>query len=108
VRVFRRAFGTTPHQYLIRVRIEEAKARLASDRGSVTDVCLEVGFSSLGSFSALFAERVGCPPSAWRRRMWGVRQLPRSIRPAGNGMLSPVGGSSGRRNLSSERERSRR
>ncbi len=76
LRLFHRAFGETPHQYLIRLRLEQAKALLAADRASVTDVCFEVGFSSLGSFSTLFAERVGCPPSAWRRRVWRIQAHP--------------------------------
>src|SRR4051812_23042787 len=61
-RLFRAAFGETPHQYLTGVRLERAK-RLLLDGAPVTDVCLQVGFSSLGSFSALFAKRVGAPPT---------------------------------------------
>ena len=68
LRIFRSAFGETPHQYLTRVRIEAAKRLLLAD-APVTDVCFEVGFQSLGSFSALFARRVGAPPSAFRRRV---------------------------------------
>ena len=68
LRLFRRAFGETPHQYLTRVRIEAAK-RLLLDDVPVTDVCFEVGFQSLGSFSALFARRVGSPPTTFRRRV---------------------------------------
>ncbi len=68
LRIFRSAFGETPHQYLTRVRIEAAKRLLLAD-APVTDVCFEVGFQSLGSFSALFARRVGAPPSAFRRRL---------------------------------------
>jgi AraC-like DNA-binding protein len=68
LRTFRSAFGETPHRYLTRVRIEAAKRLLLAD-APVTDVCFEVGFQSLGSFSALFARRVGAPPSAFRRRV---------------------------------------
>jgi len=68
LRTFRAAFGETPHQYLTRVRIEAAKRLLLAD-APVTDVCFDVGFQSLGSFSALFARRVGAPPSAFRRRL---------------------------------------
>ena len=68
LRRWKEAFGRTPHEDLTRLRIARAKALLAGDAASVTDVCLEVGFASLGSFSTLFAERAGCPPSAWRRR----------------------------------------
>ena len=70
LRLFRRAFGETPHQYLTRVRIEAAKKLLLAD-APVTAVCFEVGFQSLGSFSALFARRVGAPPTAFRRRIHG-------------------------------------
>ncbi len=68
LRMFRAAFGETPHQYLTRVRIEAAKRLLLAD-APVTDVCFDVGFQSLGSFSALFARRVGAPPSGFRRRV---------------------------------------
>jgi AraC-like DNA-binding protein len=78
LRMFRQAFAMTPRQYLTRVRIERAKSLLAADL-PVTGVCLEVGFSSLGSFSALFAERVGCPPTAWRKKLW---QVATTIEPA--------------------------
>jgi AraC-like DNA-binding protein len=67
LRLFRAAFGVTPHQYLTSVRIEAAKRLLLSD-APVTDVCFDVGFQSLGSFSALFARKVGAPPSAFRRK----------------------------------------
>jgi AraC-like DNA-binding protein len=45
----------------------------------VTDVCFDVGFSSLGSFSALFSRRVGVPPTAWQRRMVALAQSPGGI-----------------------------
>ena len=68
IRQFEAVFGLTPHQFRTRARLERAKELLALGRHSVTDVCMEVGFSSLGSFSDLFARRVGAPPSAYRRR----------------------------------------
>jgi AraC-like DNA-binding protein len=68
LRRWKEAFGVTPHEDVTRLRIARAQTLLAGDWASVTDVCLEVGYSSLGSFSTLFAERAGCPPSAWRRR----------------------------------------
>jgi AraC-like DNA-binding protein len=71
LRRWKEAFGVTPHEDVTRLRIARAKALLAAD-ASVTDVCFEVGFASLGSFSTLFAERAGCPPSAWRRRYYQV------------------------------------
>ncbi|OLD26518.1 MAG: hypothetical protein AUJ04_05820 [Acidobacteria bacterium 13_1_40CM_3_55_6] len=55
LRLFRETFQTTPHQYLIQRRIAKAKELLRSKPVSVTDVCFEVGFQSLGSFSSLFA-----------------------------------------------------
>ena len=62
LRLFRQAFNKTPHQYLIERRIEKAKELLRADDLRVTDVCLEVGFQSLGSFSSLFHKSVGHPP----------------------------------------------
>jgi AraC-like DNA-binding protein len=67
-RSFKRAFGETPHQYLLRRRIERAKELLRGTELTVTEVCLEVGFSSLGSFSTAFRELVGEPPSVYRSR----------------------------------------
>jgi AraC-like DNA-binding protein len=66
-RQFRLAYGESPYAYLMTRRIERAKALL--DRGdlSVTDVCFEVGCSSLGTFSTRFTELVGMSPSAYRR-----------------------------------------
>ena len=69
LRSFRSAFEKTPHAYLTHVRIERAKELLASDHLPVTEVCFEVGFESLGSFSTLFAKHVGESPSSFRRRM---------------------------------------
>src|SRR5436190_21109271 len=68
LRLFREKFETTPHQYLIRKRIEKAKELLRVRSLSVTDVCFEVGFESLGSFSSLFRRCVGDAPVAYRRR----------------------------------------
>jgi AraC-like DNA-binding protein len=69
IRRFRAMFGETPHQMRIRVRLEAAKRLLVLDGESVTAVCMAVGFASVGSFSHLFAQRYGEPPSAYRRRM---------------------------------------
>lgn len=68
-RSFKRAFGETPHQYLLRRRIERAADLLRETDRAVTDVCLDVGFQSLGSFSSAFRALVGEPPSAYRRRV---------------------------------------
>jgi len=68
LRSFVRAFGVTPHDYLTEVRLDLAKRALA--RGaSVTETCLDAGFSSLGSFSSLFTRRVGVAPRDWQRRV---------------------------------------
>jgi AraC-like DNA-binding protein len=69
IRQFEAVFGMTPHQFRIRSRMELAKKLLALGEHSVTDACMEVGFSSLGSFSALFTREVGETPSSYRRRI---------------------------------------
>jgi len=71
IRVFEAVYGSTPHQLRIRSRLDRAKRLLAMDR-SVTDVCMEIGFASVGSFSSAFTRRVGETPSAYQRR---VRRL---------------------------------
>jgi AraC-like DNA-binding protein len=65
VRSFKRAFGETPHRYLLRRRIERAKELLRNTPLSVTEVSLAVGFRSLGSFSSAFRQLVGESPSAY-------------------------------------------
>lgn len=67
-RQFRAAYGETPYGYLMTRRIERAKALLRRGELSVTEVCLEVGCTSLGSFSARFTELVGETPTAYRAR----------------------------------------
>jgi AraC-like DNA-binding protein len=67
VRSFGEAFGRTPHDVLIDVRVDHAKLALA--RGdAVTDTCIALGLSSLGSFSTMFKRSTGMSPSAWQRR----------------------------------------
>jgi AraC-like DNA-binding protein len=66
-REFRRAFGESPYSYLMTRRIERAMALLRRGDLSVTEVCLAVGCTSLGTFSTRFTELVGMPPSAYRR-----------------------------------------
>ena len=82
IRRFQSVFGVTPHQFRIASRLDLSKALLAKGHHSVTDVCMEVGFSSLGSFSALFARRVGESPSAFQRRMRMMVQVPGKLPPA--------------------------
>ncbi len=67
-RRFRAAYGETPYSYLMTRRIERAKALLRRGDLSVTDVCMAVGCTSLGSFSTRFTELVGESPSAYRAR----------------------------------------
>lgn len=65
-RSFRAAYGETPYGYLMTRRIERAKALLRRGDLSVTEVCVAVGCTSLGSFSTSFAKLVGVPPSEYR------------------------------------------
>jgi AraC-like DNA-binding protein len=81
LRVHKLAYGETPHEYLTRLRIERAKVLLARGSHNVTEACFEVGFSSLGSFSTLFNQRVGLSPSEYRRHVRSVVAVPRALRP---------------------------
>jgi len=65
-RSFRAVFGETPHRYLQRRRVERSMFLLRETDRSVTDICLDVGFSSLGTFSRTFREIVGETPSGYR------------------------------------------
>jgi AraC-like DNA-binding protein len=76
LRAFRGAFHMTPHEYLTRKRIERAKELLAESNLLVTEICFEVGFESLGSFSTLFHRIVGWSPSIYRARAWEMRKNP--------------------------------
>jgi AraC-like DNA-binding protein len=67
-RQFGAAYGETPYAYLMTRRIERAKALLRRGDMSVTEVCMAVGCSSLGSFSSRFTELVGETPTAYRAR----------------------------------------
>jgi AraC-like DNA-binding protein len=93
IRCFRMTYGETPMRYLTRRRIERAQDLLRAANLTVTEICMLVGFSSLGSFSAKFSELVGESPTAYRNRyaragvphipgcylfMRGVAQLSRS------------------------------
>ena len=71
-RQFRLAYGESPYSYLMTRRIERAMALLRRGDLSVTDVCFEVGCSSLGTFSSRFTELVGVPPSVYRRQAAGA------------------------------------
>lgn len=67
LRTFRELFGTSPHQFLIEKRLQKAQRLLAETDLAVGDICLRVGFQSLGSFSWLFKRRIGVSPDAFRR-----------------------------------------
>jgi AraC-like DNA-binding protein len=70
-RQFRATFGETPHRYLQRRRVERAMELLRETDRPVTEICLAVGFNSLGTFTRTFREIVGEPPSAYRARFVG-------------------------------------
>lgn len=74
IRLFRRIYKQTPHQYLIHLRITRAKELLSHSDLSITEICASVGFESLGSFSALFRKIVGISPSAYRRSSQTIRK----------------------------------
>src|SRR5690348_13065302 len=65
-REFKRAFGETPHQYLLTRRLERAAALLRNTDRSVTDICFAVGLSSVGSFTTSFGRTYGLSPTAYR------------------------------------------
>jgi transcriptional regulator GlxA family with amidase domain len=69
LRAFRSAFGETPHAYLTRLRLERAKELLTLSSRPVTEICFDVGFTSLGSFISLFHRQVGLSPAEYRRRV---------------------------------------
>lgn len=88
-RQFKAAYGESPYAYLMTRRIERAMALLRRGDKSVTEICFEVGFSSLGTFSTRFTELVGVPPSVYREQASGqmagvppcvVKQVTRPIR----------------------------
>jgi AraC-like DNA-binding protein len=70
-RQFRTTFGETPHRYLQRRRVERAMELLRESDRPVTEICLDVGFNSLGTFSRTFRDIVGESPSAYRERFSG-------------------------------------
>ncbi len=74
-RLFRQALKRTPHRYVSELRLHRATRLLARTELPVTEVCLMVGFSSLGSFSTLFARTYGLAPSAWRARAQDSRSV---------------------------------
>jgi AraC-like DNA-binding protein len=83
-RLFSQVYKKTPHQYLTFKRIEKAKD-LLSENKPVTEVCNEVGFESLGSFSVLFKKEIGFAPQYYRNMAWLKKQKakaqPRTVIP---------------------------
>ena len=71
-RLFARVFGETPHDFLTRLRMDAAQRLLVAGDLPVTEVCLEIGYASMGTFSSRFAARTGQSPSQFRResRRW--------------------------------------
>jgi transcriptional regulator GlxA family with amidase domain len=67
IRTFRATFGETPHRYLQRRRVERAMFLLRETERSVSDICLDVGFTSLGTFGRTFREIVGESPTSYRK-----------------------------------------
>jgi AraC-like DNA-binding protein len=66
IRTFKATFGETPHRYLQRRRVERAMFMLRESDRSVTDICLDAGFTSLGTFSRTFHDIVGVSPTEYR------------------------------------------
>ena len=76
IRTFRTTFGETPHRYLQRRRVERAMFLLRETDRSVTDICFDVGFASLGTFSRTFTQVVGEPPTTYRSRAANLTAVP--------------------------------
>jgi AraC-like DNA-binding protein len=103
-RQFRATFGEPPHRYLQRRRVERAMELLRETESPVTEICLNVGFNSLGTFSRTFSAIVGEPPSAYRARCHdsgAARPVPTCwamawTRPAGEGAVTSRYGEAGR------------
>jgi AraC-like DNA-binding protein len=76
IRQFEALFGLTPHQFRIQLCLDRAKLLLARGQHSVTEVCMEVGFASLGSSSDLFARRIGTSPAFYQRQARILVQVP--------------------------------
>ena len=68
IRTFKITFGETPHRYLQRRRVERAMCLLRTTSTGITDICMDVGFSSLGTFCRTFTEIVGETPTRYRTR----------------------------------------
>lgn len=76
IRVFKDTFGETPHRYLQRRRVERAMFLLRETDRSVTEICFDVGFGSLGTFSRTFTDIVGESPTTYRWRAADLSRVP--------------------------------
>ena len=72
LRVFKDTYGETPNEFLVRLRVEQAKKMLITENYSVSEICEKVGYTSLGSFSSLFLKQVGMAPTSYRRKLWSL------------------------------------
>ncbi len=90
-RQFRATFGETPHRYLQRRRVERAMELLRETDRPITAICLDVGFTSLGTFSRTFRAIVGESPSAYRARFAGRRRRATRAGLLGHGLDTPGG-----------------
>jgi AraC-like DNA-binding protein len=75
-RLFSNAFGETPHDFLTRRRIEEARHRLILENEPVTEICFSLGYESVGTFSSRFRKMVGHSPAQYRRAVRSFFPLP--------------------------------
>jgi AraC-like DNA-binding protein len=78
-RVFKNVFGESPNTFVARLRIEKAKKMLITENFSISEICANVGYSSVGSFSSLFSEKVGMSPSHYRRKLRSLANEPHSF-----------------------------
>jgi AraC-like DNA-binding protein len=97
IRVFKATFGETPHRYLQRRRVERAMFLLRETDRSITEISLDVGFNSLGTFTRTFTEIVGDPPTTYRWRAADLSAVPACFtkawtRPSSFGEAKRAGG----------------
>ena len=76
IRLFKAVFGETPKQCQVQARLDKAKHDLLATDTSITGICMEAGFSSLGTFSYVFARRVGMTPTCYRQKFRPLMKLP--------------------------------
>ncbi len=74
IRLFKKIYGKTPHQYLRDVRLDKAKKLISAVDVDIESVCLQVGFESVGSFSSLFKRRFGITPAAYRQQQFDLHE----------------------------------